>query len=152
MKQINKIAIKTEQIIKNYQQSNEQDARTQQQSNHSTFDDISARDKARAAKVWIKMTEIFGTLLVSSFGETPPAAWSRAISKLNDIEVQRALTNCLKREDKYPPTLSEFLMLSRDERKHVSHKIYKRLSTYSYHEIYKKTGRDELKKIKEILR
>jgi hypothetical protein len=144
MKQVSKIAT-------NYHQTIESKQRTQKILNTSSrYTNDDARARARAAWIWSKLSEIFGAnLLVSNFGETPPAAWKNAIEKLSDIEIHRALSNCLKRDDKYPPSLNEFLKMSKAERRHASHEIYKPLPKPEANE---EIARENLSKIKKILK
>ena len=114
------------------------------------FSDEPTREaRARASRVWMQIVEIYGHLLISNFGERPPKVWVRALSKLSDDEIQKALTACLKRDDKYPPNLSEFLSIVRDVKRYASHALQPpRLSRIKNDKAFVKA---ELKKMREIL-
>jgi len=61
------------------------------------------------------MTEIYGALWASSYGETPTPAWSRAILSLPADQmaerIKQGLNHCATCGAKYPPTLPEFLSM-----------------------------------------
>lgn len=63
----------------------------------------------RAAAVWRRLTECFGTAFVQQFGDVPPRMWIRAIASLTDEQIARGLDAIAKSDRPFPPNLSQFV-------------------------------------------
>ena len=75
------------------------------------------RDCGQESKVmlrlWLRMTEMYGTLWTNSQGEEPNDTWTIALADLTPEQIGAGLTGCWDSGKPFPPTLPEFLGLCR---------------------------------------
>lgn len=71
--------------------------------------------RRRAARVWDRMTEVFGARWASTRGETPPGAWVAGVAMLSDDEVRHGLRAVVTEwiSSNGPPDWPEFRDLAR---------------------------------------
>jgi hypothetical protein len=62
----------------------------------------------RAARVWDRLRQWYGTKFVEQFGSTPPNDWCVAIDRADNEAIQRGLDICRAQHPSWPPTLPEF--------------------------------------------
>ena len=60
------------------------------------------------ARLWLRMTEIYGHKWVSSYGEEPNESWSRCLMGLSADQVAQGMNALMEREDEWPPTATGF--------------------------------------------
>lgn len=66
-----------------------------------------------AAKLWLRMAEIYGHKWSSQMGDTPTELWSMALSGLSGDEIREGLKSCITNGNAWPPSLPEFLAMCR---------------------------------------
>lgn len=59
--------------------------------------------------LWVRLTEIYGQLLVQAYGLELPSAWRDALSGVEPAAVRRGLGACATSGDVWPPSLPTFL-------------------------------------------
>lgn len=72
------------------------------------------------AQVWHRLASIYGHKWTSQYGERVDPLWSRAMKSLPVERLKVALARCGKRDDPWPPSLPEFLAMSRIQPEEVS--------------------------------
>lgn len=55
------------------------------------------------------MTELYGHRFTSAYGDQPNDTWARALAQTTGRQLANGLQTCFKREDRWPPTLPEFV-------------------------------------------
>ena len=79
------------------------------------------------ARFWTRMAEVYGHKWASQYGEVSTESgeltsaaktWAQGLSKLSMDEISSGFSGLLDREDGWPPSLPEFLSLSKPKRAH----------------------------------
>lgn len=60
------------------------------------------------ARLWLRMTEVYGHKFTSSYGTEPNESWARCLAELNPHQIAQGLSRLTDREDTWPPTAIEF--------------------------------------------
>lgn len=68
-------------------------------------------------RLWLRMTEIFGSSWVTSYGVKPNRSWIEALSRYEPEDIKRGLESTVLFGDKFPPNLAMFI--SRCERPRI---------------------------------
>ena len=63
------------------------------------------------ARLWIRMTRIYGHRWTSSFGETDDGTWAKGLRGLSGEQIALGLSRCVVSGEAWPPTLPEFRAL-----------------------------------------
>jgi hypothetical protein len=124
--------------------------------------------------VWQTLADVYGSTLVTQYGEVMPEAWIALLKGLTPSQIKDGLNRIAVRESSFPPNGAEFRQLCLPETispdghnsdaylnpsdpRHSTHESWKlsqdsklRLEDKTYAEKRKQTGNDELKKLKEI--
>ncbi|MDQ7091777.1 MAG: hypothetical protein Q9M50_14270 [Methylococcales bacterium] len=74
------------------------------------------------------MTEMYGHLWVSAYGDVPSELWAKAVARLSNDQIKRGLEACLDRDDSYPPNLPTFLKLCKPVYIPLCYRPFKKLS------------------------
>jgi len=76
---------------------------------------------------WLRMTEMYGHLWVSAYGDVPSELWAKAVARLSNDQIKMGLEACLYRDDNYPPNLPTFLKLCKPVYVPLCHRLFKKL-------------------------
>lgn len=60
------------------------------------------------ARLWHRMTEIYGHKFISSYGEEPNDSWCRLMQDVTPEQIANGLERLTERDDPWPPTGLEF--------------------------------------------
>lgn len=63
------------------------------------------------SRLWQVMTEMYGEPWPRSYGDTPPDSWAEALEPFEAHHIRAAVRACFRREDRWPPSLPEFVKL-----------------------------------------
>lgn len=80
--------------------------------NSPTSDALAERQNFRAARVWTRLSEMYGHRFLREYGETPNRSWVDAVSRMSDDQVIAALRNLADQGSVHPPTLPQFVEAS----------------------------------------
>jgi hypothetical protein len=61
----------------------------------------------------MRMCRIYGHKWTSAYGETDDGTWLKGMSDITPEQVAHGLSECLKRQDPWPPTLPEFRAMAK---------------------------------------
>lgn len=70
-----------------------------------------AREQAVMARLWERMTEIYGHRWISAYGEAVNESWRRGLQGVSVEQIGRGLERLLEQGREWPPTLPEFRAL-----------------------------------------
>ena len=70
-------------------------------------------------KFWKRMSQVFGSKWVSSYGTEPTKPWIDVISNLSNEKIAFGLNEMLRQDSNWPPDLRQFYSLCRSYRKPV---------------------------------
>lgn len=87
------------------------------QSSVSDAPAMNGHDARVAARIWSRMTEIYGHRWASAMGEAPTESWSMAIGQLSHDELKRGLRACMTSGEAWPPSLPQFVAMCRPPRR-----------------------------------
>jgi hypothetical protein len=76
-----------------------------------TFDE--SRETKRAARVWIRLTEMYGAKFSKEFGSEPNDTWTATIDRMADAEIAASLRALAEKGSPHPPSLGEFVAASK---------------------------------------
>ena len=102
--------------IESSQQSNGQSSRA----NGST----NAQSEKVMARIWQRMTEVYGHRWMSAWGESSnpdgsltsaAVTWAQGLSRFTLDEIRQGFEKLVKNENEWPPTLPEFMALCREK-------------------------------------
>jgi hypothetical protein len=96
------------------------------QSLTSTTSQTSAVTKFQNAvirKFWRRMTEVYGNRWTSGYGDDPNESWSKALARLDPMDIKRGIDRMIEINLEWPPTLTEFLSHCRPLRSAPEHRI-----------------------------
>lgn len=65
--------------------------------------------RAKAARVWRAMREMFGSTWASQYGAVPNDTWMRALARLTDAQLVNGLNTVAQSNREFPPTLPQFI-------------------------------------------
>jgi len=74
---------------------------------------------SRSLQVWTRLVGLFGSALLSKFGDEPPPEWAAQIALLTDAQLRNGLDALLKAGRAHPPSLPEFLASCRNAREYA---------------------------------
>ena len=111
-------------------------------------------------QLWLSLSEIYGSTLVSQYGETIPEAWELLLKGLTPRQISNGLNALSTRDSAFPPNAAEFRQLCLPDTispdggnsgayimisdpKHPNHQP-KRLESDTYRSKRKKAGRSAL--------
>ena len=119
-------------------------------------------------RLWLRLSEIYGSALVSQYGETIPEAWELLLKEVTPDQIASGLGKLATRESAFPPNAAEFrqlclpatispnggnsdayLMIS--DPKHPSYQDPKRIESDSYVSKRRQAGRSALDGMKDLL-
>lgn len=63
----------------------------------------------RMKRLWVVMTQTYGTLWPASFGEKPNPMWTKALAPLNDYQIKRGIGKAIASGREHPAKLPEFI-------------------------------------------
>lgn len=85
------------------------------QSLNSGSSECSTEAMSNAVMLWGRMREIYGEKWSRDHGATPPedvkSVWMQAIGRQSRNRLQVAIGKCIRRHPKWPPSVSEFVLL-----------------------------------------
>jgi len=70
-------------------------------------------------KFWKRMSQVFGSKWVSSYGTEPTKPWIDVISNLSNEKIAFGLNEMLRQDSNWPPDLRQFYSLCRSYRKPI---------------------------------
>lgn len=70
-----------------------------------------AREQAVMARLWERMTEIYGHRWISAYGEAVNESWRRGLQGVSVEQIGKGLERLLEQGREWPPTLPEFRAL-----------------------------------------
>ena len=132
----------------------------------------SKNDRLKQEKVWdrlwLRLAEIYGSSLVSQYGETIPESWELLLTDVTPLQIKDGLNALATRDSSFPPNAAEFRQLclpktispdgvnssaylSFDDPKHPSYEPPKQLESDSYKERKRKAGNNALSNLKDLL-
>lgn len=94
------------------------------------------RQEITMARLWQKMSEIYGHRFQSAWGEcaTPNGAltetcetWLSGLAQFTLVEIKHGLNEVIKRGDEWPPSLPELMALCKVNRVPKAYQIYRSL-------------------------
>jgi len=119
--------------------------------------------------VWQTLADVYGSTLVTQYGEVMPEAWITLLKGLTPSQIKDGLNRIASRESSYPPNGAEFRQLclpetispdgkntsaylTFDDPKHPEHKQFGRKQIESDSMISKKkqSGNNHLKNLKDL--
>ena len=59
-------------------------------------------------KLWVRMSQIYGSKWVSNYGEVPTQPWINLINNMPHEKIAHGLNEIIKEGDNWPPSLSKF--------------------------------------------
>lgn len=65
-------------------------------------------NEAHMDRLWLRMTRIYGHRFPSAYGESDDGTWLKGLYGITPEQVAHGIGECLKRQDPWPPSLSEF--------------------------------------------
>lgn len=92
------------------------------------------------------MCRIYGHKWTSAYGETDDGTWLKGMSDITPEQVAHGLTECLKRQDPWPPTLPEFRAMAKPNTP-AYHKPFPKLSKPEPNEELASKAIEEMKRI-----
>jgi hypothetical protein len=98
-------------------------------------------------RFWLRMTHMYGHKWVSSYGEEDDGTWRKGLSLLTPEQIGHGITECLKREEAWPPTLPEFLKIAKPN----TPAYHKSLPTLPAPEIDRDAAAKEIEKMRSRL-
>lgn len=59
-------------------------------------------------KLWIQLSEMYGSQFVRQYGSTPPDAWVKCLKGITGRQIANALNTCLEECSEWPPNAPKF--------------------------------------------
>lgn len=69
---------------------------------------------ARARRLWLRMTEMFGHRWTTHYGNEPTTTWVSGLATLTDQQIARGLRTTATAGHDWPPSLPQFYAWARD--------------------------------------
>lgn len=69
---------------------------------------MSKKPSSRAAKIWARLGQWYGTKLGDQYGPTCPEDWCTVIDRADDERLEKALAEVRRKHIDWPPTLGQF--------------------------------------------
>ena len=98
-----------------------------------TSDD--SREKARAARVWTRLAEMYGERFLKAYSDEPNDTWQQTIAKLSDADIVLALKQLAEKGGAHPPTLPEFVAASKPPKPETGSPRYLGANPINYTEL-----------------
>jgi hypothetical protein len=106
-------------------------------------------------RLWQRMAEIYGHRWTSSYGVEPADTWARALAHVDGEGMARALQACIDRagqraergEEDWPPTLGEFVAMTKPPKRAPYHRDYVPLPAPERKQVTRELSAEEIARV-----